>query len=318
MPNITTRIGLCVLVILFLGASTAGAVVLCRSILGFVKAREGSCKRWEREIPAQNAVALCGSGEILDGDGSCIPVPVNTDTLAALNCSNDEIAKFNGTAWECAPIPVSTDTDTNAATECSIGYVLLGGGACLDMRAEFAEQECSSGFQFVDLGLTVFDCDTNLEWGKKVAGPSGSCLDNDKIHSVDATCDWDEATGGWVDKLNTTCSNDPSLSCTTDADCSVPGGPCGYAGYTNWRIPEMERDGGAKELETLLLPEPFPCGTSPCIDPIFGPTAANLYWSSIPLASTPTSAWSLLFTTGSNQGIPKFENRSVRAVRTGP
>src|SRR5262249_27672856 len=33
------------------------------------------------------------------------------------------------------------------------------------------------------------------------------------------------------------------------------------------------------ELKTILL-EPYGCGTSPCIDPIFGPTASNRYWSS--------------------------------------
>lgn len=39
----------------------------------------------------------------------------------------------------------------------------------------------------------------------------------------------------------------------------------GFAGYCDWRLPSIEG------LQTILL-APFPCGTSPCIDPIFGPT----------------------------------------------
>ncbi len=68
---------------------------------------------------------------------------------------------------------------------------------------------------------TVTDGNTGLMWEKKVAGPSGSCLDNDKLHSVGATCNWFDATGAWINKLNNTCNNDPSVDCTVggDTDC---------------------------------------------------------------------------------------------------
>jgi len=73
---------------------------------------------------------------------------------------------------------------------------------------------------------TVSDCGTGLMWEKKLAGASGSCLDNDKLHSVDATCDWFDATGGWIDELNNRCNNDPKVDCSVggDADCSGVGG----------------------------------------------------------------------------------------------
>lgn len=55
------------------------------------------------------------------------------------------------------------------------------------------------------------------------------------------------------------------------------------------------------ELETILL-EPYRCGTRPCIDSIFGPTAVPyLYWSASTVAWTPNFdvfAWGVSFDTG--------------------
>jgi hypothetical protein len=39
----------------------------------------------------------------------------------------------------------------------------------------------------------------------------------------------------------------------------------GFDGSNGWRLPTIV------ELNSLLLPEPYPCVTVPCIDPIFGP-----------------------------------------------
>ncbi len=84
----------------------------------------------------------------------------------------------------------------------------------------------------------------------------------------------------------------------------------GFAGYTDWRIPTVF------ELQTILLAS-YPCGTSPCIDPIFGPTSAGVYWSSTTYASNPSAAWFVLF----NNGFVNFALKSftdhVRAVRGG-
>jgi hypothetical protein len=71
------------------------------------------------------------------------------------------------------------------------------------------------------------------------------------------------------------------------------------------------------ELETILL-APFSCGTSPCIDPIFGPTAAFFYWSATTSAGNPNGAWLMFFNNGLvTVGINKNNAFSVRAVRTG-
>jgi hypothetical protein len=52
------------------------------------------------------------------------------------------------------------------------------------------------------------------------------------------------------------------------------------------------------------LLQPYPCGTSPCIDPIFGPTASNRYWSrsfSVPYA---VQEWAVEFSDGGVQHLP--------------
>ena len=116
-----------------------------------------------------------------------------------------------------------------------------------------------------------------------MAGPSGSCLDNDKLHSVGATCNWFDARGTWITKLNNTCNNDPSVDCTvgSDTDCinAGVGGACGFAGYRDWRVPEVGQDGGTAELKTIVDLTEGLCGggSGACINPIFGPTAASNY-----------------------------------------
>ena len=86
----------------------------------------------------------------------------------------------------------------------------------------------------------------------------------------------------------------------------------GLAGYSYWRIPNIV------ELQTILL-EPDPCGTDPCIDPIFGPTASSYYGSSTSAADVPFRAWAVYFDDGSVPvpGNLKFIPVHVRAVRGG-
>ena len=71
-----------------------------------------------------------------------------------------------------------------------------------------------------------------------------------------------------------------------------------------------------RELQTVLL-APFPCGTSPCIDPIFGPTAADDYWSSTTDITFPDTAWGVDFNVGVASSASKDSFRRVRAVRGG-
>jgi len=151
--------------------------------------------------------------------------------------------------------------------------------------------------RFIDLGLTVFDTQTNLQWEKKVAG--SGCL-----HCVGDTFTWCQATGNDAPLI---CSViPPSWIAQVNAEA--------FAGFTDWRLPTGGPFGG--ELGTILL-KLFPCGTSPCIDPIFGPTTSDFYWSATETVP-PTDAWAVDFADGSvGTGDKDFLNL-VRAVRGGP
>ncbi len=71
------------------------------------------------------------------------------------------------------------------------------------------------------------------------------------------------------------------------------------------------------ELQTILL-EANPCTTSPCIDEtLFGPTAADYYWSSTPLATDPTGAWNISFAFGYVAYGHTGSSHYVRGVRGG-
>ena len=67
------------------------------------------------------------------------------------------------------------------------------------------------------------------------------------------------------------------------------------------------------ELQTIR-----DCASSPCIDEIFGPTAATFYWSASTDAGDPNSAWIVCFDSGCVTSTIKLTvDTYVRAVRAG-
>src|SRR2546427_222031 len=131
--------------------------------------------------------------------------------------------------------------------------------------------------RFVDnMDGTVTDDETGLQWEKKVAG--SSCL-----HCVNDSYTWSNsgtAPDGtaFTSFLNTLNGGATGVGNCLSADGSTITG--GFNNHCDWRLPT------SAELQTILL-APFPCGTSPCIDPVFGPTAASGYWSSTTDAGRP-------------------------------
>lgn len=137
---------------------------------------------------------------------------------------------------------------------------------------------------------TVTDNQTGLQWEKKDNVCPG-------IHCVDDTYTW---------------SSVPSAAGTADTvflPALNAGG--GFAGHIDWRLPT------AAELQTILL-APCPCGMSPCIDPVFGPTAASVYWpTTVPPDINPLRFVLLVdFSNGYVGPGPADNDAYARAVRT--
>ena len=142
--------------------------------------------------------------------------------------------------------------------------------------------------RFLDLGKTVFDTKTGLEWEKKTTA-AGSGANFADLHDVDNTYPWLTAMGSWITAVNTE----------------------KFAGFTDWRVAKQD------ELTTIR-----DCSFgSPCIDPIFGPTASALHWSATrenPGPPPSGDAVSVDFAGGPVLVVDTDAPLSVRAVRGGP
>ena len=138
--------------------------------------------------------------------------------------------------------------------------------------------------RFVDnLDGTVTDTLTGLMWEQKT-GTVGSlvscstaptCADPTNVNNLYSWSSSGSAADGmlFTDFL-------AKMNCTV----LQFGGACGPGLHRDWRIPT------SAELQSIQN-----CLSSPCIDPIFGPTAASNYWSSSSFAGNPANAWFVNF-----------------------
>lgn len=156
---------------------------------------------------------------------------------------------------------------------------------------------------------TVSDRQTRLQWEKKT--------DNGNIHDKDNAYTWTTALGGTAPNGTAFTGLLAHLnggvtgvgSCKSADGTTITGG---FAGHCDWRLPTIV------ELKTILL-NAAPCGTSPCIDAIFGPTDASWHWTSTNTVALPrTIAWVVDFDDGELWNTPPKNNQAqVRAVRGG-
>lgn len=172
-----------------------------------------------------------------------------------------------------------------------------------DRVAGFLAQEVVPGQRYVDNGDgTITDNQTGLQWEKKT--DDASVHDKDNMYTWSATSGGDTPNGtaftGFLNQLNNCSSGDGS---------TVTGG---FAGHCDWRLPSVA------ELSGILL-APFPCGTTPCIDPVFGSTnsVAGGYWSATTDAVSSDYAWVVYFAVGGQDQDGKDSPNFARAVRGG-
>ena len=149
---------------------------------------------------------------------------------------------------------------------------------------------------------TVTDTHTGLQWEKKT-GTAGGFVDCSMTtcsdpHDVSNVYQWSQS------------GTAPDGGAFTDFLVKLNSGGC-FASQCDWRLPTLD------ELQGILL-APYPCGSDPCIDPTFGPTQSNPYWTSTTNPSIPSFAWFVYFNDGLVTNAGKIYTRWVRAVRSLP
>jgi len=159
---------------------------------------------------------------------------------------------------------------------------------------------------------TFTDDNTGLMW--EIKDDAGG------IHDKDITYTWTDSCEGFdlvelsdpdgtlftmfLDTLNTTCDGAGVTDCVDDSVCGV--GVCGFAGYQDWRIPNV------KELQSIVDYSVFNPSSS-----VPGLTRTDYYFSATTVAFNTPFAWVVSFGgDGVNIGIRnKCDNLYVRAVR---
>lgn len=164
---------------------------------------------------------------------------------------------------------------------------------------------CAVASRYTDNGNgTVTDNLSGLVWEKK--------SDNDDVHDKETASTW--STGSY---------NGDGTAFTTFLRDGLNAG-AGFAGANDWRVPTFA------ELQTIVLPEPYPCTTNPCVDPAFNTSCAaactvltcsctrsGTYWSATTFAGGADVAWNVAFSDGFVGFNSKVDPALVRAVRGG-
>ena len=168
------------------------------------------------------AVALCAAISVLASTvsvatpsrGSNAP-PVVSAPAAALPGTASEIEWATAIAEPRAP----AEAAGASSGPCS-GQIFPGDGAGLGPALSYTDN--GDG--------TVTDNNTGFMWEKKVTTGSPGCLSNP--HHMDSTCTWSDATGAWINALNA---------------------GTGYAGHTDWRLPNVKELQSTVDYSDLLI-----------------------------------------------------------------
>jgi hypothetical protein len=191
---------------------------------------------------------------------------------------------------------------------------VLGGkpdaSATCQSKFSAALTKAGTACRYLDNGDgTVTDLNTGLQWEKKNNSDGivndAHPRDADNIYSWSASGTAADGTAytDFLSKLNNGASTDGGAM-TAITGC--------FAGHCDWRLPTIV------ELQGIVDMTQGVCGggSGACIDPAFGPTQADRYWSATTSAGNPDYAWGVFFY-GSENFNSKTDTNYVRAVRGG-
>lgn len=211
------------------------------------------------------------------------------------------IAGSNGTNGAGAPICTASDTVVSyqGALVCSSTlprYMANGDGTLTDRRTGLMWEIKTSA-----CGGEVTCYQNSYYWSETAIVGDGSLFSQ-----FLATLNGGDYSSPWGGQAGVPVPGSPTL----DLGVSAGPGSC-FANHCDWRIPTIA------ELQTIIDTDAPGCGLgSPCIDPNFGPTQANFYWSSSSFAGRPVTAWVFFFGNGVVNGFIKTLNpAAARAVR---
>lgn len=239
------------------------------------------------------ALPDCGDGSINVAGEQCDGIDLGGEDCTTLGFGGGTLACDGSCALDtsscggaCGAFPASGQTTAH------------GTGSDGDVEA-------GASLSYTDNGDgTITDNNTGLMWEKK--------SDDGSIHDVDDTYAWCGPSCGGTDEMDGT---------ITTTFLSTLNGGGGFAGYTDWRIPNV------RELQSIVDYEAFSPAVASAFDNACGGgcmvatcscTALSIYWSSTTDAEFPERAWEVNFYGGNvNDSVSKSIFRRVRAVRGG-
>ncbi len=217
-------------------------------------------------------------------------------------------AKAAGTYQKCvqnwlAKLYKGGSVDQVKLAKCRIKYA----GAWTKLQ-KLTGTTCDAARYVDNVDGTITDNLTGLVWEKK--------SDNGDVHDVNNTYSW--STGSPWNGDGTAFTGLLAVGATSLNEV-------GFAGANDWRLPTLG------ELQTILLPDPYPCATLPCVDSAFDSgctggcsvttcscTQSNYYWSSTTYQGAPMYAWIVSPNAGSVGTSDTTDNIIyARAVRGG-